>query len=105
MTLRSRTNLYNDTMILKLRQQKKMQLLQKVLCIQHCLFMEAWGSDYNNKAQKIIGSTTVNPPIGKVTVAGTDYIVLPTDPYPISIFGKSKFTNQLSDNFRQSAGT
>ena len=35
------------------------------------------GSSYNNKSQQAISKTTVNPPLGKVTVGGTDYDVFP----------------------------
>jgi outer membrane protein len=66
------------------------------------------GSGYNNQAQTITGFTqTVSPDpvaIGTVNVAGTPYTVF-TQPISTSPkTTKTTFSNQLSDNFRQSIG-
>lgn len=66
------------------------------------------GSGYNNQAQTITGFTqTVSPnpvAIGTVNVAGTPYTVF-TQPISTSAnTAKTTFSNQLSDNFRQSLG-
>ncbi len=68
----------------------------------------SFGSGYNNQAQTITGFTqTVSPnpiAIGTVDVAGTPYTVF-TQPISTSAnTTKTTFTNQLSDNFRQSLG-
>ena len=60
-------------------------------------------SGYNSRSTIITGSQQITPPIGKVTVGGTDYTVY-SDPYTIYSTGKSKFTKQLDENFRQSVG-
>ncbi|CAN5885098.1 TolC family protein [soil metagenome] len=61
------------------------------------------GSTFNNRAQEARTKTTINPPIGNVTVGPTDYIVY-ANPYDLYSYGKRGFTDQLSDNFRQSVG-
>ena len=64
------------------------------------------GSNFNNKSRVVTGfsQTTTIIPVGSVNVGGTDYTV--TSPFtsvkPIS--KSSTFTNQISDNFRQSIG-
>ena len=62
------------------------------------------GAAYNNKSKQIISSTQINPPIGKVNVSGTDYIVFPSSPYDQPIYGKFSYFDQLNQNFRQSVG-
>jgi outer membrane protein len=62
------------------------------------------GSNYNNKAQEVKSVTPFVAPIGNVTVGGTDYNVLPLEPFNKYTYGKTSFSNQLSDNFRQSIG-
>jgi outer membrane protein len=62
------------------------------------------GSNYNNQAQSIISSTPINLPIGSVMVGGNKFDVFPNQPFRDNTYGKTKFTNQLSDNFRQSIG-
>lgn len=59
---------------------------------------------YNNQAFGVIGTTLLNPPIGKVTIDGTDYQVFPNEPYQQSIYGKTKFFKQLDNNFSQNIG-
>lgn len=61
-------------------------------------------STYNNQQQSVIGSETVNPPIGKVDIDGVTYPVYPNQPFTQSIFGKSKYFDQLSNNFSQALG-
>ncbi len=62
------------------------------------------GSNYNNRAQEIISSTPVIVPIGNVTIAGADYSVFPLQPFSDYTYGKTNFSNQMADNFRQSVG-
>ncbi|MES1216550.1 MAG: TolC family protein [Bacteroidota bacterium] len=62
------------------------------------------GASYNNKSKKIISSSQINPPIGKVNVNGTDYTVFPTLPYDQPVYGKFPYFDQLYQNFRQSVG-
>jgi len=62
------------------------------------------GAAYNNKSKKIISSSQINPPIGKVNVNGTDYTVFPTLPYDQPVYGKFSYFDQLNQNFRQSVG-
>jgi outer membrane protein len=62
------------------------------------------GSNYNNQAESITGSTIINPPIGNVTVGGTQYNVFSNQTIKNNTYDKTKFTNQLEDNFRQSVG-
>jgi outer membrane protein len=62
------------------------------------------GSTYNNKSMEIIGSYSTLPPIGKVNVNGTDYTVFPNNPFIVNNYGKSNYTRQLNQNFRQSVG-
>jgi outer membrane protein len=60
------------------------------------------GSTYNNQSVKAVSSTIVNSPIAKVTVGGTEYDVY--SKITNYSYGKTNFTDQLSDNFRQSVG-
>lgn len=62
------------------------------------------GSAYNNQAQRVIGSQTINQKIGSVIVDGQSYDVYPPSPYTISTFGKAPYTNQLNNNFNQNIG-
>jgi outer membrane protein len=62
------------------------------------------GASYNNKSQQAISKTTVNPPIGKVTIGGTDYTVFPPSPYDVFNYGDISYFDQLNQNFRQSIG-
>ncbi len=62
------------------------------------------GASYNNKSQQAISKTTVNPPIGKVTISGTDYNVFPLSPYDVFTYGNISYFDQLNQNFRQSVG-
>lgn len=61
-------------------------------------------STYNNQALGVIGTTTVNPPIGKVNIDGTDYQVYPNQPFNQSIYGKTKYFKQIDQNFSQNIG-
>ena len=62
------------------------------------------GSAYNSKAQEVTGITSVNSPIGTVTVSGTPYQVFPVSPFSVYSYGKIGYFNQLNQNFRQSIG-
>jgi outer membrane protein len=62
------------------------------------------GASYNNKSKKIVSSTQINPPIGKVNVNGTDYTVFPNLPYEQPVYGNFSYFDQLNQNFRQSVG-
>ena len=62
------------------------------------------GSRYTNQAQTISGVTYYNPAIGKVTVNGVSYDVLPAQPLATYSFSKPSIFNQISDNFSQSVG-
>ncbi|MBX2939088.1 MAG: TolC family protein [Ferruginibacter sp.] len=61
-------------------------------------------SAYNNQILEISGSTPVFAPIGVVEVGGVNYSVLPVQPFQQYSYVKPGFTNQLSNNFRQSIG-
>ncbi len=61
-------------------------------------------STYNNKAQRITGSTNFIAPIGKVNVGGTDYDVLPLSPFTAFTTGKTPYFDQLNQFFQQSVG-
>jgi outer membrane protein len=61
-------------------------------------------STYNNQAQEVVGSQTINPQLGKVTIAGTDFPVYPTQPYQQNVYGKSKYLSQIDNNFSQAIG-
>lgn len=62
------------------------------------------GSSFNNQAQEVKTVTPFSAPFGQVTVGGTNYNVFPLQPFNDYTYGKTKFTDQLSDNFRQSVG-
>lgn len=59
-------------------------------------------SIFNNRAQSIRGFTPSSIPSGKVTVAGVDYTVF--SPVNIPSYGKTSYTDQLNQNFRQNVG-
>ncbi|CAN5797182.1 TolC family protein [soil metagenome] len=61
-------------------------------------------SAYNNQAFGVVGTTTVNPPIGKVNIDGTDYQVYPNQPFNQSLYGKTKYFKQIDQNFSQNIG-
>jgi outer membrane protein len=46
----------------------------------------------------------VNPPIGKVNVAGVDYTVFNPTPFEVPVSGKNPYFNQLNQNFSQQIG-
>jgi outer membrane protein len=62
------------------------------------------GTSFNNRAQNISGVTFYTVPIGKVTVGGTNYDVLPVQPFSNYTFSKPGLFTQYGDNFRQSIG-
>lgn len=62
------------------------------------------GTSFNSRGQEVTGLQTINPPLGKVNVNGTDYSVFPLSPYTVPITGKSAYFKQLDNNFRQSVG-
>ena len=62
------------------------------------------GSGFNSRAKEINGSTSVNAPVGKVNVNGTDYNVFPFQPFTNYTYGKTAFFPQVNKNFRQSIG-
>ena len=62
------------------------------------------GSGYNSRANEILSSTSVNAPLGKVTVGSTIYDVFPLQPFNSYTYGKQPFFSQLNQNFRQSVG-
>ncbi len=62
------------------------------------------GSSYNNQAVNVNGVTTFFAPIGKVSVGGTSYDVLPIQPFSNYTYGKPGLFSQYGDNFRQSVG-
>ena len=62
------------------------------------------GTSFNNQAKNIDGVTYFSAPIGKVTVGGTNYDVLPLQPFANYTYGKPGFFTQYGANFRQSVG-
>jgi outer membrane protein len=64
------------------------------------------GSRYTNQAQNISGVTYYTPTtaIGKVSVNGISYDVLPAQAVPSYSFSKPSVFNQFGDNFNQSIG-
>jgi outer membrane protein len=62
------------------------------------------GSSFNSRGTEVTGIQTLNPPIGKVNVSGTDYNVFPLTPYQIPLTSKAAYFRQLDNNFRQSVG-
>jgi outer membrane protein len=61
-------------------------------------------SRFNNRSEEVTGSTLINPPIGKVTVNASDYLVYRQDPFPYYTYSKQPFFSQLNQNFSQSFG-
>jgi outer membrane protein len=62
------------------------------------------GSTYTNEGQEVVGFTQANPPLGKVTVGGTDYQVYPLEPYSVPQLAHSPYFSQLNTAFRQTLG-
>jgi outer membrane protein len=62
------------------------------------------GTSFNNRALYINGVNLYTAPIGKVIVGGTNYDVLPLQPFSTFIYGKPGLFKQYSNNFRQSIG-
>lgn len=67
-------------------------------------FFGQLGTNFNNQGTRVIGSTTVNPPIGKVSIGGVDYSVFNPQPFTVPESGKNPYFNQLNQNFSQSVG-
>lgn len=64
------------------------------------------GSRYTNQAENVSGVSYYTPTsaIGKVSVNGISYDVLPAQPVPVYTFNKPAVFNQFGDNFNQSIG-
>ena len=62
------------------------------------------GSTYTNQGQEVVGYAQANPPLGKVTVGGTDYQVYPLEPYNVPQLGYQPYFSQLNTAFRQTIG-
>ncbi len=62
------------------------------------------GSGYNSRAQQVIGSQQITPPIGKVSVNSVDYTVFSNQPFTNYNYGKTPLFTQFDQNFRQSIG-
>ncbi len=62
------------------------------------------GTATNSRATEILSSTSVNVPIGTVSVSGTPYQVFPINPFNVFTTGKQKYLSQIDQNFRQSIG-
>jgi outer membrane protein len=62
------------------------------------------GTTFNNRARQIQSKTTVNAPIGTVTVSGSPYQVFPIQPFETYTYGSIGYFDQLNQNFRQSVG-
>jgi outer membrane protein len=62
------------------------------------------GSRFNSRSEEIIGSTLINPAIGKVNVSGTDYNVFRVNPFPDYTYRKQPFFSQMNQNFNQGIG-
>ncbi len=62
------------------------------------------GTGYNSRAQEVISVTPNNSPFGNVTVGSTNYLVYPVTPFSNFEYGKTSFSSQLNQNFRQSIG-
>lgn len=61
-------------------------------------------SALNNKALEVASSSQFIAPIGKVTVGGTDYNVLPNSPFTAYTYAKTPYFTQLNQNFQQAVG-
>ena len=62
------------------------------------------GTAYNSRSKRVVSKTQTSPPIGVVTVSGTDYLVFPSTPFEQAVFGPFPYFNQVNQNFRQSVG-
>lgn len=62
------------------------------------------GSSFNNRAKEAKTKTTLNVPVGTVTVGATSYQVFPLQPYEIYSYGNIPYFDQINNNFRQSIG-
>ena len=62
------------------------------------------GTSFNNQALNVNGVSFYTSPIGKVSVGGTSYDVLPLQPFSSFTYGKPGLFTQYGDNFRQSVG-
>jgi outer membrane protein len=62
------------------------------------------GSTFNNRAKEAKSKTTLNIPVGTVTVGANTYQVYPISPYEINNYGNISYFNQINNNFRQSIG-
>lgn len=60
------------------------------------------GSTFNNQAREQTGSFDISQQTGTVDINGTTYKVYSPLSYPV--FGKTKYPNQLGNNFSQSVG-
>lgn len=92
---------YND---LRLKAAEKYKKAAKGAMLPTLSAYGSLGSTYNNQAREVKSSIPYMAPIGNVTVSGTSYDVFPLEPFNNYIYGKTKFSDQLSDNFRQSVG-
>lgn len=62
------------------------------------------GSSFNNRAKEAKSKSTINVPVGTVTVGATSYQVFPLQPYEIYNYGNIPYFDQINNNFRQSIG-
>ena len=62
------------------------------------------GSAFNNQSRRVVAIDKFSPPIGVVTVGGTDYTVFPSNPFEQPVLGDFPYFSQLNQNFRQSIG-
>ena len=67
-------------------------------------FFGQLGTNFNNQGTRIIGSSMIDPQIGKVNVGGVDYGVYYPQPIPRSFSGKNPYFSQLDQNFSQQIG-
>lgn len=83
---------------------QKNALAQKGAMMPTISMFGSLGTSYNNQARNVNGVTFFTAPIGKVSVGGTNYDVLPLQPFSNYTYGKPALFTQYGDNFRQSAG-
>jgi outer membrane protein len=62
------------------------------------------GTNATDQGQRIVGTSTANPPIGKVNISGTDYSVYSNEPFTVPLTAKDPYFSQLNRNFSQSIG-
>jgi outer membrane protein len=67
-------------------------------------FFGGLGTNFNNQGTRVIGSSLVDPKIGRVNVGGTMYDVYYPTPIPRPESGKNPYFNQLNQNFSQQVG-